>query len=136
MEKTIINPASLAKPVGFNHGILTKGGQLLFLAGQDGSDAEGHIVGPGDMVAQLEQILKNFKAVVEEAGGQMQDIVKLNIFVTSRAEYVKNLKQFGPLFLDYFGKYYPTMALFEITSLFKPEAVIELEGIAVIPEKS
>ena len=136
MDKRIINPPSLAKPVGFNHGILVKGGQLLFLAGQDGSDAEGNIVGPGDMAAQLEQILKNFKAALEEAGGQMQDIVKLNIFVTNRAEYVKNLKQFGPLFHDYFGKYYPTMALFEITGLFKPEAMIELEGMAVISEKA
>ena len=134
MEKTIINPPSLAKPVGFSHGILVKGGSHLFLAGQDAGDAEGNIVAPGDMVGQLEQILKNFKAVVEEAGGQMQDIVKLNIFVCDREVYIKKRKALGPLFHKYFGKYYPTMALFEITGLFQTEAMIELEGVAVIPD--
>ena len=125
----------LAAPRGFNHGILVTGGRLLFLAGQDASDAEGNIVGPGDLYAQLAQILANLQAVVAEAGGQMQDITKLNVFVRDRDDYVKNLKRFGPLFRDYFGSYYPAMALFEVTAFFKEEALIELEGMAVIPEK-
>lgn len=135
MEKKIINPPSLAKPVGFNHAILVKGGNLLFLAGQDASDAEGNIVGPGEVYAQLEQVLQNLKAVVEAAGGQMQDIVKLNVFVKNRDDYVKSLRTFAPLFREYFGKYYPAMALFEVTAFFKDEALIELEGMAVIPEE-
>ena len=85
MPKQIINPPQLAPPRGFNHGILASGGQILFLAGQDASDANGHIVAPGDVVTQYEQVLHNLKAVVEEAGGSMQDIVKLNIFVKDRA---------------------------------------------------
>ena len=132
MQKKIINPPTLAPPSGFNHGILVEGGRLLFLAGQDASDAEGHIVGAGDLVAQTEQILKNLKAVVEEAGGQMQDIVKLNIFVLDRHDYQKHLKPLGALFREYFGNYYPAMALFEISALFKEEALVELEGMAVI----
>lgn len=132
MDKKIINPSTLPRPSGFNHGILVKGGNILFLAGQDASDVEGNIVGPGDLYAQLEQILRNFKAVVEEAGGQMQDIVKLNIFTLDRDEYKRNLKRLGPLFREYFGDYYPTMALFEIGGLFRDEALIELEGFAVI----
>lgn len=135
MDKKIINPPSLAAPRGFNHGILVTGGRLLFLAGQDASDAEGNIVGPGDLYAQLAQILANLQAVVAEAGGQMQDITKLNVFVRDRDDYVKNMKRFGPLFRGYFGSYYPAMALFEVTAFFKEEALIELEGMAVIPEK-
>jgi enamine deaminase RidA (YjgF/YER057c/UK114 family) len=134
MEKKIINPPSLAAPRGFNHGILVTGGKLLFLAGQDAGDAEGNIVGPGDLYAQLEQVLLNLKAVVEEAGGQMCDIMKLTVFVRDRDDYVKNLRRFGPLFRTYFGSYYPAMALFEVTAFFKDEALIELEGMAVIPE--
>ncbi len=77
MEKEIVNPPSLARPVGFNHGILTTGGRLLFLAGQTGSNAEGQIVAPGDIVAQYEQSMRNLQTVVESVGGQMQDITKL-----------------------------------------------------------
>ncbi|MEM7344972.1 MAG: RidA family protein [Chloroflexota bacterium] len=134
MEKTIINPEALAPPRGFNHGILTTGGSLLFLAGQDAGDAEGNIVGPGDIVAQFEQILRNFKAVVEEAGGTMQDIVKLNIFVCDREDYIAKRRELGKVHRAYFGNYYPTMALLEISALYQAEAVIELEGIAVIDQ--
>src|SRR5436305_9790706 len=81
MEKTIINPPHLARPRGFSHGVLTIGGRMLFLAGQTASDAEGRIVAPGDVVAQYEQVLHNLKAVVEAAGGSMQDVVKITIFV-------------------------------------------------------
>ena len=69
MSKIIINPPTLAPPRGFNHGILTSGGRLLFLAGQDAGDASGRIVAPGDLLGQFEQVLRNLRAVVEEAGG-------------------------------------------------------------------
>jgi enamine deaminase RidA (YjgF/YER057c/UK114 family) len=133
--KKLINPPSLAAPRGFNHGILVTGGQMLFLAGQTASDANGNIVAPGDLVAQYEQVLRNHQTVVEAAGGTMQDIVKLNIFVRSRADYVSHLKALGQVHRKYFGSYYPTMALFEVSALFQDEALIELEGIAVIPPK-
>jgi len=134
MEKTIINPPKLAKPVGFNHGILTRGGSLLFLAGQDASGPDGTIVAPGELVAQTEQVLKNLRAVLEAAGGTLQDIVKLNVYVTDRAAYKANLKPLGRLCRDYLGAYYPTMALFEVVALFQDEALIELEGFAVLKE--
>jgi enamine deaminase RidA (YjgF/YER057c/UK114 family) len=132
MSKQIINPASLPEPRGFNHGLLTTGGRLLFLAGQDASDGDGRIVAPGDIVAQCRQVLHNLHAVVHEAGGQMADIVKLNVFVTSRDAYVARLKPLGKLFREYFGNYYPAMALFEVAGLFQPEAMIEMEGFAVL----
>src|SRR6266705_3079244 len=95
MGKTIINPPILARPRGFSHGVLVSGGQLLFLAGQTGSDAEGNIMTPGDLVAQYAQVLRNLKAVVEAAGGEMQDIVKINIFVRDRDDYLAHLKPLG-----------------------------------------
>lgn len=132
MEKEFVNPPGLARPVGFNHGILVTGGRLLFLAGQDASDANSRIVAPRDIVGQYEQVLRNLKAVVEAAGGVMQDIVKLNIFVRDRDTYLFRLKQLGNVHKAYFGAYYPTMALFEIKRFFQEEALIEIEGIAVI----
>lgn len=132
MSKQIINPASLPTPRGFNHGLLTTGGSLLFLAGQDASDGDGRIVAPGDMLAQCQQALHNLHAVVHEAGGQMADIVKLNVYVTSRDAYIALLKPLGKLFREYFGDYYPAMALFEVNGLFQAEALIEMEGFAVL----
>jgi enamine deaminase RidA (YjgF/YER057c/UK114 family) len=132
MTRKIITPPGLPPPRGFNHGILVQGGQLLFLAGQDASDASGKIVAPGDLVAQFEQVLRNLAAVVEAAGGTPQDIVKLNVFVTDRDDYVAKLKPLGQVFRTYFGDYYPAMALFEVSALFQKEALVELEGMAVI----
>lgn len=133
MRKQLINPPTLPPPRGYNHAILVEGGRVLFLAGQDASDAEGRIVAPGDLVGQFEQVLRNLQAVVEAAGGSMQDIVKLNIFVRDRDAYKANLKPLGEIFRRYFGKYYPAMALFEVTGLFNDEALIEMEGFAVLP---
>ena len=130
--KQLINPDTLVAPRGFNHGILVTGGKLLFLAGQTASDANGNIVAPGDLVGQYEQALLNHKAVVEAAGGTMTDIVKLNIYILDKNDYASKLKALGEAHRQYFGSYYPAMALFEVKSLFQDDALIELEGMAVI----
>lgn len=132
MEKTTINPPALARPRGFSHGILTTGGQLLFLAGQTALNAEGQIVAPGDLVGQYEQILRNLQTVVEAAGGKMQDIVKINIFIRDCDDYLAHLKPLGQVHRSYFGDYYPATALFEISRFFQDGVLAEIEGIAVL----
>jgi enamine deaminase RidA (YjgF/YER057c/UK114 family) len=132
MEKTLINPSTLTKPSGYAHGLLIQGGRLLFLAGQTGMDATGKIAAPGDIVAQFAQALANIKVIVEEAGGAMTDIVKLTIFVTDKALYRANLKLIGEAYRSFFGRYYPAMTLVEVKSLFDDEALVEVEGIAMI----
>jgi enamine deaminase RidA (YjgF/YER057c/UK114 family) len=132
MGKTILNPSTLAHASGFSHGILTSGGRMLFLAGQTASDAEGHIIAPGNVVAQYEQVLQNLKTVVEAAGGKMSDIVKITIFVRDRDDYLAHLKQLGRVHRSFFGTYYPATALFEISRFYQDEALLEIEGIAVI----
>ncbi len=132
MEKSIINPPTLPRPVGFNHGITVSGGQLLFLAGQTASDEEGHIIAPGDIVAQYTQVLQNLQTVVEAAGGTMQNIVKMTIFVSDRDNYRANLRALGKAHQTFFGAYYPATALLEISRFYQDEAMIEIEGIAVL----
>jgi enamine deaminase RidA (YjgF/YER057c/UK114 family) len=134
MERRIINPPELSAPRGFNHGIEVRGGRLLFLSGQDASGPDGVIVAPGDLVGQLEQVLRNLATVVRAAGGQPRDIVKLNVYVRDRAAYLAQLKPLGQVFRATFGGYYPAMALFEVSGLFQAEALIEMEGIAVLAE--
>ena len=132
MEKTIINPPTLAPPIGFSHGVLVSGGHMLFLAGQTGSNAEGKIIAPGDLVAQYEQTLRNLQTVVESAGGKMQDITKLNIFIRDREDYLAQLQPLGIVHRSFFGSYYPAMALFEVSAFFQNETLVEIEGLAVI----
>jgi enamine deaminase RidA (YjgF/YER057c/UK114 family) len=132
MGKTIINPASLGHPSGFSHGILTTGGRMLFLAGQTAFNAEGHLVAPGDLVGQYEEVLRHLKAVVEEAGGKMQDIVKITIFVKNRDDYLAHLKPLGAVHRSFFGAYYPATALFEVSRFYQDGILVEIEGLAIL----
>ena len=132
MSKTILNPPSLPKPSGFSHGIVTEGGRLLFLAGQPGLDASGKIAAPDDLVAQFTQALANIKTVVEAAGGQMTDIVKLTFYVRDRDDYKAHLKPLGAAYRAFFGGYYPATTLVEVSNLFDDGALIEIDGMAVV----
>jgi enamine deaminase RidA (YjgF/YER057c/UK114 family) len=134
VERKIIAPPALAPPRGFSHGILVRGGQLLFLAGQDAADQSGRIVGGGDLVRQFEQVIRNLDAVVRAAGGTLKHVAKLNIFVRDRRAYLENLTPIGEIFRRHFEGHYPAMALFEVTGFFRDEALIEIEGIAVVPD--
>lgn len=135
MQREVLVPEGLAPPRGFNHGIAVEGGKLVFLAGQDASGQDGDIVAPGELLPQFEQVMENLRAVVEAAGGSSEDIVKLNIFVSDADEYRANLASLGEIFQRYIDTY-PAMALFEVSGFFKPGAVVELEGFAVVdPEQ-
>ena len=133
MEKRILNPPTLAKPSGFAHGILTTGGRLLFLAGQPGLNAAGQVETPGDLVAQFARALANAKTVVESAGGSLTDIVKLTIYVRDKDVYKANLHALGTTWHSFFGHYYPAVTLVEVSNLFDDNALVELDGIAVLP---
>ncbi len=131
-KSKIINPSELAPPKGFSHGIVTTGGLLLFLAGQTAGDAKGRIVAPGDLVGQYRQVLGNLQAVVTAAGGTMQDITQITIFVRDRDDYIAHRKPLGQVHKAFFGSYYPATALIEISRLFDDAALIEIQGMAVL----
>jgi enamine deaminase RidA (YjgF/YER057c/UK114 family) len=105
---------------------------MLFLAGQTALDGEGKVFAPGDVVGQYRQVLSNLKAVVEEGGGEMQNIVKMTIFVQDRDDYKAHLKELGAVHKGFFGTYYPAIALLEVSRFFDDGVVLEIEGIAVI----
>ncbi len=135
MTHTIVNPQSLARPSGYSHGIAASG-RLLCLAGQTGMDASGRITAPGDLVAQIRQALSNLKAVLDEAGGQPSDVVKLTLFVTDKRAYRAQLKSIGEAYRAIFGRNYPAMTLVEVKSLFDDDALVEIEGLAVLEAES
>ncbi len=129
-----VNPPTLAKPVGYSHAWETQGGKAVYLAGQVAFDKDGRVVGKGDLVAQFRQVCENLKAVLASRGGRLDDIVKLNIYVLSKADYKAKSKEIGAVYREYFGRHYPAMTLLEVKGLYDEDqgCAIEIEGVAVL----
>jgi enamine deaminase RidA (YjgF/YER057c/UK114 family) len=129
---TIVNPASLARPSGYSHGIRVEPGRgLLALAGQVAWDRNNRIVSE-DFAEQFEQALANLLAVVAAAGGAPESIVKLTLFVTNKGEYIASVKNVGERYRRLMGTHYPAMTLVEVKALLEAGAKIEIEGLAAI----
>ena len=132
---TAVRPRTLPKPTGFSYAMEVKHGRVVFVAGQVAMNATGAIVGRGDLVAQFRQTCANLQAVINSAGGDMDDFVKLTIYVLDVADYKKNLKAIGEVYREYFGKHFPAMTLVGARDLFDASegALIEIEGYAALP---
>ena len=133
-ERQLLAPDSMVEPIGFAHGIATRGGKIVWLAGQNGTDALGAIAEPDDLVAQTDLALANVIKVVEEAGGKASDIVKLHFYVSNVAAYRDSRRELGAVWRKHFGRYYPAMMLLGVTGFYEPEALVEIDGYAVILE--
>ena len=131
MPKTIVNPPGLAKPSGFSHGIEARG-RLLFLAGQTAQDAAGRIVAPGDLVGQFRRALANVGAVIAAQGGTLRDLVKLTFYVRDKDDYRAKGKPIGKVYREMLGGHYPATTLVEVKALWDDDALVEIDGIAVL----
>lgn len=132
---TAVLPRTLPRPTGFSYGYEVKRGRLLFLAGQVARDADNQVVGKGDIVAQFRQVCRNLGAVMNAAGGELTDIVKLTIYVLDVPGYKQRLREIGGVYREYFGKHYPAMTLVGARDLFDADdgCLIEIEGVAALP---
>ena len=132
MTLEFINPASLGLPRGYSNGVLTQaGGRLLFIAGQIAWDEEQKIVST-DFVEQFDRALANVVAVVDQAGGKPEQLVRLVIYVTNKNEYLERTREVGECYRGRLGKHFPAMVLVEVKSLLDDEAKVEIEGVAVL----
>jgi enamine deaminase RidA (YjgF/YER057c/UK114 family) len=129
-----VNPPSLAKPAGYSHGIEVQGGKTLYIAGQVALDKDGKLVGPGDIVAQFRQICQNLNAVLLARAGQLNDIVKLTIFVLDKSAYKARAREIGAVYREFFGRHYPAMTFLEVKGLYDDDlgCLIEIEAVAVV----
>ncbi len=126
-----INPAELARPSGFSHAVSVRADRLVFLAGQTGLDAGGRIV-PGGVVAQFEQALRNLLVALVASGGQAADLVSVTIYVVSIDDYRAHSKEIGAVWRRLAGSEYPAMAAVEVSRLWDPAAVVEIQGMAAV----
>jgi enamine deaminase RidA (YjgF/YER057c/UK114 family) len=126
---TYVNPAGLARPIGYSNGVRYAAGGVLFLAGQVGSDASGRIVSER-FADQFDQALANLLAVVADAGGTPESIGKLTLYVVDCEEYRAARREIGERYRRRMGRHYPAMTLVEVRALLEPGARVEIEGIA------
>jgi enamine deaminase RidA (YjgF/YER057c/UK114 family) len=125
----LINSPELAAPVGFSHAVLA--GDTVYLGGQTAQAPDGSIVGES-VVEQFDVAAGNLMTALRAAGGEPDDLVSLQVFVTAVAEYRESLLGLGRVWRRHFGRRYPAMGLFGVTELLDPEAKVELMGVAVL----
>jgi enamine deaminase RidA (YjgF/YER057c/UK114 family) len=126
-----VNPASLPAPSGFAHAVVATGGRLVFLAGQTALDASGAVVG-STLAEQFEQALGNLLTALAEAGGTPADLASLTVYTVDLAGYRTHGREIGLVWRRLVGRDYPAMAAVGVSRLWDPEALIEVQGFAVV----
>ena len=132
MPTKIITPPNFPHPRGYAHGLVGEG-PILHVSGQIAWDANARIVST-DFATQFLQALDNFIAVVRAAGGGSEHIVKLLVFVTDLEAYRSATKAIGEGWRTRLGKHYPAMSLVKVAGLLEPGALVEIEGVALLPQ--
>jgi enamine deaminase RidA (YjgF/YER057c/UK114 family) len=125
-----MNPPSLAKPSGFSHAVVARG-TTIYLAGQTGMDASGAIV-PGGVVAQFKQALANLLTALEEAGGYPDGLASLTVYIVDMDDYRAHAREIGEVWKRLVGTDYPAMAGIGVSRLWDGDAVVEIQGFAVL----
>jgi enamine deaminase RidA (YjgF/YER057c/UK114 family) len=126
-----VTPAHFPKPRGYSNGMIATG-RTLHISGQIAWDKEARIV-TSDFATQFLTALDNVIAVVREAGGGTEHIVKLLAFVTDLDAYRAARGAIGEGWRAKMGKHYPAMSLVKVAGLLEPGALVEIEGVAILP---
>jgi enamine deaminase RidA (YjgF/YER057c/UK114 family) len=124
-----VNPEELSPARGFSHA--TVAGDTVWVGGQVGSDSTGKVVEPGDVVAQVARAIRNVSIALRAAGFEPSDTVKLTYYVTDLKLYQENLRAIGVAYRAVFGRHYPASILVEVSALFDPDALVEIDAVAV-----
>jgi enamine deaminase RidA (YjgF/YER057c/UK114 family) len=129
----ILQPPGWARPKGFANGIAVRGGRTVYIAGQVGWTGQGEWK-ETTFAGQFRQALANIVAVLAEAGGRPEHLVRLTWYVLDRQEYLDSLREVGAAYRELIGRHYPTMAVLQVGGLVEPQARLEIEATAVVPD--
>ncbi len=129
-----INPKGLAAPHGYTHVVAAKPGKIVFISGQVAMDAQGHLVGKDDLKAQTKQVFENLKTALAAAGATFDDVTKITWYL--RGYDPKDLSTLREVRDSYVSKEHPPAStLVGVSSLFQPDYLLEVDAVAVVPEK-
>ena len=126
MAHDILKLQSVHSTVGYSHA--AKAGNTLYIAGQIAQDGDGNLVGGGDIEAQVRQVYTNLKNIMEEAGGSLQNIVKMTTYLT-HSSYIETFRSVRN---EYFSEPFPPNTLLIVESLALPDFLVEIEAVAVL----
>ncbi|MFE7646362.1 RidA family protein [Streptomyces phaeoluteigriseus] len=126
-----VNPPGLSPPAGFSHAVVATGSRLVFLAGQTALDADGKVVGTS-LPDQFARALANLLTALTAAGGTPADLARVTVYVTDVAAYRASAAELGRVWRESAGRDYPAMAVVGIVRLWDEEALVELDGFAVL----
>ncbi len=132
MSIEYVNPPELGRPSGFSHAVVGTG-RTVFLAGQTALNAEGVIVGEG-VVEQFEQAMSNLLASLRAAGGEPEHLAGLTIYIVDMDDYKAHSAEIGQVWKRLIGRNYPAMAGIGVSRLWDVEALVEVQGTAVLPD--
>jgi enamine deaminase RidA (YjgF/YER057c/UK114 family) len=127
----LLHPASWKKAVGYANGLMTEG-RTVWLGGQIGWTGD-QVFEAKDLVGQTRQTLENIVAILAEAGGRPEHIVRMTWYVTDKQDYLANLKGIGEAYRAVMGRHFPAMTMVQVVALIEDEAKVEIEATAVLP---
>ncbi|MER5846883.1 RidA family protein [Streptomyces sp. NPDC002012] len=127
-----INPAELSPPAGFSHAVTATGGQLVFLAGQTSLDQDGKVIGAA-LPEQFATALTNLLTALRAAGGAPADLARVTVYATDVADYRAHAGELGRIWRQLAGRDYPAMAVIGVARLWDEQALVEIDGVAVLP---
>ncbi|NUQ96952.1 MAG: RidA family protein [Streptomyces sp.] len=132
MSTERVNPSELSPPAGFSHAVVATGTRVVFLAGQTALDTDGKVTGD-TLPAQFERALTSLLTALRAAGGTPADLARVTVYATDVAAYRTHAPELGRLWRELAGRDYPAMAVVEVVRLWDEEAMVELDGFAVLP---
>jgi reactive intermediate/imine deaminase len=104
------------------------GGRILFISGQVAFDESGNVVGKDDIVVQAKKIFEKIGTILKAAGGDFNNVVKTNYFITDVSLFPK----VATLRTEYFKKDFPASTMVEVSSLIHKDLLLEVEAVAVL----
>ncbi|MET7983795.1 MULTISPECIES: RidA family protein [unclassified Streptomyces] len=126
-----VNPPGLSPAAGFSHAVVATGSRVVFLAGQTALDVDGKVVGE-TLPEQFERALANLLTALRAAGGAPADLARVTVYATDVADYRAHAAELGGIWRRLAGRDYPAMAVIGAVRLWDEQALVELDGFAVL----
>jgi enamine deaminase RidA (YjgF/YER057c/UK114 family) len=128
----VLQPAGWVPPKGYSNGIAARG-RTVVIGGQIGWDSQCRFHS-SDFVEQARQALQNIVAVLAEAGGKPEHIVRMTWYVIDKREYLAAYPQLGRAYREVIGRTFPAMTAVQVAGLMEDAARVEIEATAIIPD--
>jgi enamine deaminase RidA (YjgF/YER057c/UK114 family) len=128
---TVLHPPQWPRPKGYSSAMMGTG-TFVLLSGQVGWDAAGKFA--EGFVGQTEQALRNILAILGQAKAGPEQIARMTWFVTDLDAYRTSTTALGPVWRALMGRNFPAMSVIGVSALVEPQALVEIETIAVLPD--